>query len=94
MKPVAAQRRRFRAQISSGVAMTAITKQACIFAVACLVVLVPGFTLASPANSAITLTVDAGGCSAFEINDLSQKFHYTAKLDALVLGACASSTVS
>ena len=48
---------------------------------------------ASDANSNITLVVDAGVCSAFEINNLPPKFHFVVQLNALVLGTCASSTV-
>ena len=60
---------------------------------ACLLVLVPTRTLAASANSSVTLTVDSNVCSAFEFDDLPQKFHFDVKLNALVIAGCNSSKV-
>ena len=51
-------------------------------------------SFAANANTNVTLVVDAKVCSAFEFDDLPEKFHFDARLNALVLGICAGSTVT
>ena len=49
--------------------------------------------LGSSIDSDLTLTVAAGGCTAFELDGLPQKFGYSETIDAWTLGTCAASTV-
>lgn len=62
---------------------------------AVMVFLMPRTSLAASANENMTMTVDAGVCSAFDIADLPEKFRYNARLYALSLPPlCARSSVA
>ena len=60
---------------------------------ACGLICSSTLVLGSSIDSELTLTVAAGGCTAFELNGLPQKFGYSETVDAWTLGTCAASTV-